>query len=111
MQPPEVWQSWQHGGADASPGKALADWVAKTASVYVYLANDAGTTVMFSQTQPADSEDSSSSAAAAGPPGSAGQPGPAEEDAAATEHRAIEPKGRQWVKSPLQVPIWCRHCS
>lgn len=95
LQPPEVWQPWQHGGADVSPGKALANWVVKTASVYVHLANDAGETVMFSQTQPADS---SSDTAAAGPPA------PAEEDAAATEHRAIEPKGRQWVKSPLQVP-------
>jgi hypothetical protein len=109
VQPPEVWQPWQHGGSDVSPGRALADWIARTASVYVYLANDAGTTVMFSQTQPADGNQGSSAAAAA-PPGAASQPGPAEEDAAATEHRAIEAKGRQWVRSPLQVPMWCRPC-
>ena len=106
VQPPEVWQPRRHGGAAVSPGKALAEWVTRTASVYVYLANDAGATVTFSQTQPSDGREGSSSSttAAAGPRRPASQPVAAEEDAAATEHRALEAKGRQWVKSPLQVP-------
>lgn len=81
--------------------EALLDM--KVSSVWVLLANDVGEAVTFSQTLPSDSSDSSNAAAAARPPGAAAEPAPAE-DAEATEHRTVEPMGRQWVRAPLQVP-------
>lgn len=99
LQQPEIWQTWQHGGLDTSPGDALAAWVVKVSSAWLLLANEYNDAMTFGQAPPP--EDVTSIIHGGGSStGGSGEPGAGSE---VTEQRTLEAGGRQWVKTPLQV--------
>lgn len=97
---PEIWQTWQHGGLETSPGDALAAWVVKVSSAWLLLANEYDAAMMFGQAPPPEDITSIIHGGGSSAGGSSGEPGP---DSEVTEQRTLEAGGRQWVKTPLHA--------
>jgi len=99
-----VWQRRKQTAA--APAEELSAWIVDVSSAWLLLANDATETVKFTRRLPGSSPADSGA--------DSGTDGGGEADGAAAPSNAneqtLEAGGRQWVRSPFQVPRLVECC-
>lgn len=87
----------------AAPAEELSAWIVDTSSAWLLLANDATETVKFTRHLPGSSP--ADSGADSGTDGGGEADGAAAAPSNANE-QTLEAGGRQWVRTPFQVPLF-----